>query len=151
MRAGLKARFERKVRKTRKCWLWKASTSQGYGVIGLGSRSKGTEKAHRVSWKLYRGPIPPDKQVLHRCNNRLCVRPSHLYLGTQKQNIDDSFRAGTFPLGSRNGQSKITETDVIEIRRLASLGWTATKLTKKYPLDRMTISRCIRRETWRHV
>lgn len=83
------------------CWLWTASTNpiSGYGVIGVSSEK--TKPAHRVSWELYRGPIPAGVGhhgtcVLHKCDNRACVNPDHLFLGSNKDNVHDCMRKGRF-------------------------------------------------------
>lgn len=68
------------------CWVWTASTNpDGYGNLNHGKENR----AHRVSWKIHNGPIPPDLQVLHRCDNPPCVRPDHLWLGTHADNMRD--------------------------------------------------------------
>ncbi len=75
------------------CWLWMASrrSPKGYGqVVRYGK----PQSAHRVSWELANGPIPKGLCVLHKCDNPPCVNPSHLFLGTPKDNADDSIRKG---------------------------------------------------------
>lgn len=75
------------------CWLWFGATvPDGYGSFGIATNK--TEKAHRVSWKLHKGPIPPDKHVLHTCDNRCCVNPDHLWLGTNEDNVADRVLKG---------------------------------------------------------
>src|SRR5437899_2909447 len=91
------------------CWLWmgavlkpskKDPTSGGYGICewhGI------TRTAHRVSYELFRGPIPEDKQVLHTCDVRSCVNPNHLYLGTHEDNMNDRSARGRTAKGSQHG------------------------------------------------
>lgn len=80
--------------KTR-CWVWEASTDKcGYGWIGLGPGRK-MGKSNRVAWELQHGKrIPDGLYALHKCDNPSCVRPGHIYLGTQKQNAADRKRRG---------------------------------------------------------
>ena len=85
------------------CWLWTGSLSDdGYGCTG--ARYTGTTlRANRVAYELYVGPIPPGKQVLHSCDNRKCVSPEHLFLGTLQDNMDDMWAKGRArPRGKSN-------------------------------------------------
>ena len=89
----LEERFLAKVVKTDGCWKWiGATTSSGYGCIGLGRRRK--LQAHRVSYELYVGEIPEGRMVLHRCDNPPCCNPDHLFIGTQTDNMRDAARKG---------------------------------------------------------
>jgi hypothetical protein len=85
-------RFWDKVVKTDTCWVWTASVNgKGYGSFGYGGR---VQLAHRVSWQMHCGPIPPGLCVCHACDNPSCVRPDHLFLGTIKDNNRDRDRKG---------------------------------------------------------
>jgi hypothetical protein len=74
------------------CWLWMASTKNGYGQ--LYAQGKSSQYAHRVSWKEHKGQIPKGLQVLHKCDVRRCINPEHLFLGTQADNIHDMVKKG---------------------------------------------------------
>jgi HNH endonuclease len=78
------------------CWIWSgAITNQNYGRISIGPRGNSKQVcAHHVAWRLYRGEIPHGLQVNHHCDVSLCVNPNHLYVGTQKQNMEDRDRRG---------------------------------------------------------
>lgn len=88
--ASLRDRFFRHVEKTDSCWFWTGSKSRkGYGQIQSGRRGGRPLLAHRVSWELHFGNIPNQMFVLHQCDTANCVNPSHLFLGTAKDNALD--------------------------------------------------------------
>lgn len=91
LRIPIEQRFWTKVNKTAGCWLWTGSMVQGYGQI---MRNRKPAKAHRVAWELTYGEIPADQFVLHRCDVPACVRPDHLFLGTQPENLADARQKG---------------------------------------------------------
>ena len=93
MRKPIEARLWSKVNKTDGCWLWTGSTDGRYGTISS-YHGKSPHKAHVVSWEMAHGPVPDGMRVLHECDTPLCVRPSHLFLGTQETNIRDAVAKG---------------------------------------------------------
>lgn len=86
------------------CMNWKTHANQHYGQFHYKSKVCG---AHRVSWELHFGPIPNDLYVLHKCDNTKCVNPSHLFLGTQKDNLQDAKKKGRMPKGEKHYRAKL--------------------------------------------
>ncbi len=107
--------FWSKVRLGDGCWEWQAGLSgSGYGLFATAyARSS---PAHRVSWFLAYGLIPDGLCVCHHCDNKLCVRPDHLFLGTRTDNNQDMYRKRIHPWGERSGRATVTEADVLYIR-----------------------------------
>jgi len=133
------------------CWEWSGSTcTNGYGQFIIAGRY---QMAHRVSWQLHYGPIPNDLNVLHRCDNRLCVNPKHLFLGTQQDNVHDMLRKGRRAIirGSANGNSKLTEASVRLIKKRLAKGETCAELAREYDVSWSAINFIQTNRSWRHV
>jgi len=153
--SGIKPRFLSKVRKTPTCWLWVGATrGPGYGAFGVKREGKWLQHlAHRIAWQLFKGPIPPAKCVLHRCDNRACVNPKHLFLGTFQDNTDDMLRKGRFTpaRGSDQGSAVLVEERIVDIFMLHQNGWTQKAIGQQFGISQQGISDVLRRKTWRHV
>lgn len=113
-------RFLTKIDKQENHWIWiGAFYGSGYGVIR--DENQELDGAHRVSFRLFKGPIPKDKHVLHvrSCSVKACVRPDHLYAGTRSENIQDALAVGAMnpPVGMRSGRRVLTEEQVLAIRK----------------------------------
>lgn len=136
------------------CWLWTASFgTAGYGQI-LNDRKK-LEGAHRVAYELYCGEIG-DNFVLHKCDNKACVNPDHLFLGSQKDNVFDMDQKGrrksNTPVGTKHVHHKLTENDVCEIRsKYMPRIYTLQDLADEYGVTKRNIYLIITKQAWRHV
>ena len=133
------------------CWEWQAMKyTCGYGSIWVVDKHV---PAHRLAWELENGPIPFGLWVLHHCDNRSCVNPSHLFLGTRQDNIDDMVQKNrhAFFKGEDNGMAKLTEKDVIEIRILLAKGETKQMIAKQFNVSEGPIYGISRNINWTHV
>lgn len=146
----MEERFIEKIHFTTECWYWTAyKDRQGYGRFTLGGWS---QRAHRVSYELFVGPIPDGLEVLHKCDNPSCVNPGHLEVGTNLLNMQQKAERGRSAKGEDHGSAKLTEEQVLEIRqRFAEGGVSKTALAEEYGVSRTTIRRLVRREIWAHL
>lgn len=148
-------RFWEKVRKTDGCWEWTAARlPTGYGVFGV--EGNDIRAAHRVSWLIHYGEVPEGMLVCHHCDNRGCVNPTHLFLGTDADNMHDMIAKGrarpTGPKGVANASAKLTEEDVVTIRnRYASRQVYQYQLAAEYGVSQPVIGSVVLRKTWKHV
>ena len=148
-----KPKFWDNVRKTPTCWLW-VGTEMG-GVSGDHYGGFGKRYAHHVSYELRFGPIPEGLNVLHRCDNRKCVR--HIYAGTQSENLLDMYRKGRNtqnvnpPLGEDAPNSKISEGTVREIRTQRKRGATYKQLMAFSGLSKRQVGRIVHGQSWTHL
>ncbi len=160
MDAGTKARFWTKVdkkgpivvKRLGRCWVWTAGRFRsGYGGFWLSGRSA---KAHRAAYQLLVTRVPDDTCLLHRCDNRLCVRPSHMFLGTRADNNADASAKGRARCGTeeRHGAAKLTRKKVVKLRAEYAVGdVTQHELAIKYGVGQVAIWKVIHRRTWAHV
>ena len=129
------------------CWEWtKTINPGGYGITY--KKNKPTV-ASRASWELYKGNIPKGMVVCHRCDNRKCVNPDHLFVGTQKENIQDALSKNRFSTGERNGSAKLNHKKVEEIRNCTRVFETKKEEAKFFGVSRKTIYSIKRNLTWR--
>lgn len=104
------------------CWIFHGKLDKdGYGLLRNRTGIGGDFKAHRVSWQEHKGSIPAGMEVAHDCDNRCCVNPSHLYIATHKQNINDRTTRKREPRGEECSWAKLS-SDVVAGIRNGSLG-----------------------------
>lgn len=130
------------------CWEFTRHLVDGYGQIQI---NKKEYKAHRLVYELINGPIPDKMHVLHLCDNRKCCNPTHLYIGTNNDNVKDKVNKDRQSRGERN-HSKLTEDQVLEIRRLYSNGGISQKrLADMFGVGHTIVGNIILRKKWKHI
>ena len=138
-------RFWNQVNKTDTCWLWVGGGRSGpYGAIAVDGKK---ERTHIFSWKLHTGKDPKPLWVLHKCDNPLCVRPSHLFLGTRMDNTKDMLQKGRSTRGIKQHSCKLTWENVHLIRR-SKEGRVA--LAREFNVTPQHIDRIRRGDRWRY-
>lgn len=143
--------FLKRVNMTNGCWNWVGSTTQGdYGFHKFYGKAW---RAHRLSYHLFLGNFDKSLDVCHTCDNPRCVRPSHLFLGTTRDNIQDMINKGRYKgvTGSMNPRAKLTEEKVKEIRRLRQSGMGLSELSERFNANYYTINNIVNRWSWKHV
>ena len=152
------------VEEKKGCWIWKGTIGKdGYGKCGTFNETW----AHRVSFRIFKGKIPKGKCVLHACDKPICVKPDHLFIGTQQDNIRDKVRKNrqakvlthgsvTHPeivrKGSNHHKSKVDEETVLKIRKEHDgKHGIGVYLSNKYGLSQSQICCIVKRRGWKHV
>ena len=165
---SLESRLWSKVRFGDGCWEWTGcKRSTGHGLMRL-ARKTDQERvgqsapgagAHRVAWAVWHGrPVPRGDHygtacVNHHCDNPSCVRPSHLYVGTQRDNIQDMFRRRRARTGGARGElhgrHKLTSQQVAEIRARYERGRVRqADLAREYGVSQTQVGRIVRGRNW---
>ena len=144
-------RFEAKINKTDGCWEWVASCAgAGYGQMKLPKQRK-QEYSHRLAYMIYKGPIAEGQFVCHTCDNTKCCNPDHLFLGTQKENLQDMKTKNRHLAGAKNAMAKLTDSDVVKIRACLAAGMPQWQIAKAFGVKQMAISRIKTGARWSHV
>jgi len=146
-----KERIEKKVLRIPEagCWVWMGATQvRGYGEIVSNNRK---HLAHRASYEAFVGKIPKGMYVCHACDNVACVNPNHLFLGTQKQNLQDMASKGRSTRGEKNPMAKLNEDKVSFIKRGIAMGHSDTGLSFAWGVSRQTINDIRHNKLWSHV
>lgn len=133
-------------------WEWmryKLHSGNSYGVMVIEGKN---EMAHRMAQELTNGKILKGLFVLHHCDNPPCVNPDHLYIGTRQDNADDMCRRGRSAKGMDNGRSKLSDNNVLEIRKVYQLNrYTYKEIGAMYGVSYHVIFCIIKNKTWKHL
>lgn len=140
-----------KLNKVNGCWEWAGSlTTQGYGQIKI-PKTRRQMPAHRLSYLLHRGMIPPDRYALHKCDNRKCVNPDHLFIGTKLDNARDMVSKNRHCFGERQGGHKLSEADARKILELIDAGMKQIRIAEMMGIGPMQVSRIKHGTRWSHL
>jgi len=120
------------------CHVWKNYLYPvGYGQVKFQGKDY---LVHRLVYEFTHGPIPDGMYICHKCDRRACMNPDHLFIGTQKDNIQDMLSKGRESRGEERWNVKLTEGQVIEIRELLKEGNTQRKIAKEFGVSQMAVS-----------
>lgn len=129
------------------CWLWEGKVgNSGYGAIGTGGRGTPEIGAHRASFLIYCDEIPAGLQVLHKCDNKLCVNPGHLFVGTQSENLYDMARKGRYV-----GNRQLSVEQARDIKRRLAAGERRSSIAKTFNVSASTITHIANGRRWASV
>lgn len=133
------------------CWVWTGPFFKKKGAKDYGSSffERKNHQAHRVAWFLTYGKWP-ENFACHRCDNKSCVRPSHLFDGTTDENMEDMRIKGRAAVGEKNGASKLTEKEVLDILSLTS-SRTHKEVAKKYQVSKSAIDSIVQGRSWGYL
>jgi hypothetical protein len=130
------------------CWLWQGAVrSGGYGVILRGEGDRRGFAAHRAAYELFRGDSG-SLLVCHVCDNRACVNPSHLFLGTVEDNVADMWAKGRARSQQTTAKRRFTDEEVQDIR---SKRLSQREFCDLYGVDKALVSRIVAKKLYKHV
>jgi hypothetical protein len=140
------------------CWEWQDKLHpNGYAYATMYETNK-KEHVHRISYRVFKGEIPEGLYVCHHCDNKKCLAPDHLFLGSAKDNMQDALKKGRLEhiklmhaKGEKNGSSKLKEYEVQEIKKLILEGVKIAIISRKFNVSWSVIDSIKRNKTWRHV
>lgn len=146
---ALENRFLKYVNKTDTCWLWIGyKNNKGYGMISIKNKPY---LSHRLSYELFKGNIPDNLFIRHKCDVRNCVNPEHLEYGTNQDNVNDMIERNRNPKGEEKPNAKLTNDDILNIRKLRKEGKLYKEIGNQYNITRHEASRICNFKNWKHI
>jgi len=143
-------RFWKRVRKTESCWIWTGTaTRKGYGTFYLWQNVP--IRSHRFSWMIHFGDVPEESLVCHHCDNRLCVRPDHLFVGSHLDNQRDKVEKRRHARGSRIANAKLDNDRARAILKRIFHGDSHSRIARDFGVSASTVSLISRGKRWAHV
>lgn len=132
---SLPCRFWSKVKITtsNECWEWQGFKKHGYGKFEMDGK---IHQAHRIAYLLQDNHIPKGLFVCHHCDNRSCMNPEHLFLGTRQDNIDDCVNKNRHHHGETHTNAKLSTLDIADIREFLNIGIKPKVLAQFYHVGR---------------
>lgn len=171
-KCSVKCRLISNIKINDKCWEWQGNLGKnGYGKIRNNLEHWST---HRLSYFIFKGEIPDDILVCHTCDNKKCINPDHLYLGTHKDNAQDALKKGLLKStsgskwsestrekmksrpgpdkkGDKHHLRKLTSKNIYEIRTMLDEGIKQAEIAKIYDVNPSCISNVKRKKSWCHI
>ena len=143
------------------CWIFMGALNDaGYGIVGKGKRGAGNDRSHRIVWQHHNGNIPKGMFICHKCDVPSCCNPNHLFLGTPKDNHHDMQKKkrdvkppkNYHDVGEYRYNAKLTESDVLLMRKMHEEGLNAYKISKLTgKVSSATVYKILKRLSWKHV
>lgn len=143
------------IGKKNECWEWTTTLCKNNqcGILNISPRDglNVRMKCHRISYFLTHGSLPHELEVCHKCDNPPCCNPHHLFLGTHADNMKDCKRKGRTSRGQKHHWHKLTERQVVAIRKEHAEGDTITEIAKDYKMSFYAIWAIVNRRSWKHL